>query len=364
MSSIHKMAKICIVSPSLKLGGIERALTTLAQEFRALGHEVHFITCLKDDHFYNLPVGVELYEPTFKRTASKVNKLLFYPRLLRYIRKTVKKINPDRVLVFGDWFSPITLLALKGTSYSVYISDRTIPNYKFGFPIPLLKKWLYPTSAGFIAQTQRAKDFKLKQFGGKLRVKIIPNALPDFDKDNLDQIHREKKIIYVGRFEWEKDPEILIRAFEHVSKNHPMWKLEMAGTGPLLDPMKALVKQLSLEKQVYFLGKVSDVATLYQSASILVMPSVVEGFPNTLIEAMSFGLPTVCFSDIPYVDIISPKKDGLVVKERTPEALADAIQLLIEKKDLRNDLGTNALQSVNRFNKGRTTKAVLEFMEI
>ena len=358
------MTKICVISPSLKLGGIERALTTLTHDFQALGNEVHFITCLKDNHFYKLPDGVRLYEPTFNRTVSKVNKMLFYPRLLNYIRATVKKIDPDRILVYGDWFSPISLLALIGTSYPIYISDRTIPNYKFGFLITQLKRWLYPKSAGFIAQTKRAHDFKIDQFGDKLRIKIIPNALSEFDTSNLKNISRENKLIYVGRFAWEKDPEILIRAMEHIAKVNPNWTLEMAGTGPLLEPMKALVKQLSLETNVLFLGNVSDVATLYHSASILVLPSVVEGFPNTLIEAMSFGLPTICFSDIPYEDIITHNIDGLVVKERTPEALADFIELLISKEAFREELGSNAALSVKRFEKEKIAQQVLQFMQL
>ncbi len=348
----------------MKLGGIERALTTLANEFQALGHEVHFITCLKDIHFYALPNEIELYEPTFKRTATKLNKLLFYPRLLRYIRETVTKINPDRVLVFGDWFSPITMLALLGTKYPVIISDRTIPNYKFGFPIPQLKLCLYPKSAGFIAQTQRAKDFKVNQFGDTLRMEIIPNALPEFVNANANTVTTLNKLIYVGRFAWEKDPEILIRAFAEVSNKYPSWTLEMAGTGPLLESMKVLVKELSLEKQVCFLGKVTDVTSLYQTASILVLPSVVEGFPNTLIEAMSFGLPIICFSDIPYEDIITHNVDGLVVNNRTPEALAEAIQLLIDKKDFRIELSTNASFSVKRYEKQIIAKQVLAFMEL
>ncbi|MEN9304708.1 MAG: hypothetical protein RL264_3137 [Bacteroidota bacterium] len=345
------------------MGGIERSLTTLANEFQSLGHEVYFITCLKDDHFYQLHEAIKIYEPNFKRTVSKLNKLLFYPRLIRYIRKKVNTIIPDRVLVFGDWFSPIALLALKGTKYPVYISDRTIPDYKFRFPIPQLKQWLYPKAAGFIAQTQRAKDFKLKQFGDKLPVEIIPNALPEFVNVNSDSVKREEKIIYVGRFAWEKDPEILIRAFAQVSMNHPTWTLEMAGTGPILEPIKDLVKEHSLEAHVCFLGKVSDVASLYQSASILVLPSVVEGFPNTLIEAMSFGLPTVCFSDIPFEDIITHSVDGWVVKERTPETLAEAIQLLIKKENFRTELGTQATYSVKRFEKQNIAQQVLAFMK-
>lgn len=358
------MTNICIISPSLKLGGIERALTTLANEFQVLGHEVHFITCLKDDHFYQLHGSIKIYEPNFKRTASKLNKLLFYPRLLKYIRSTVNRIRPDKVLVFGDWFSPVTLLALYGTKFPVYVSDRTIPDYKFAFPIPQLKKWMYPKSAGFIAQTMRSKHFKLRNFGSDLRIEVIPNALPNFVMDQSSKIKREEKIIYVGRFAWEKDPEILIRAMKHMSVMYPHWILEMAGTGPLLESMQALVKQLNIEQNVRFLGKVSEVAPLYQSASMLVLPSVVEGFPNTLIEAMSFGLPTICFADIPYEDIVEHMANGLVVNKRTPEVLAGTIALLIEQEELRETIGLSARQSVEKFDKTQIAQRILDFIKI
>jgi glycosyltransferase involved in cell wall biosynthesis len=358
------MVKICIVSPSLKLGGIERALTTLANEFKSLGHDVHFITCLRAEHFYQLPIGVQLYEPSFKRSVSILNKLLFYPRLLRYIRQTVNIIKPARVLVFGDWFSPITLLALKGIQCPVYISDRTLPDYKFKFPIPLLKKCLYPTAAGFIAQSERSKDFKVNQFGVRLRIAVIPNALPEINSGDFSNVSKESKLIYVGRFEWEKDPEILIRAMKIISQKYSQWELEMAGSGSLFNKMKELASDLGLSRHVHFLGKVSNVGNLYQSSSILVLPSIVEGFPNTLIEGMYFGLPSICFSDIPYEDIINDKLDGIVVKKRTPEELASAIELLIENKEFRERIGNNAIKKVQRFDKSLIAKRYLDFMEI
>ena len=357
------MKKICIISPSLKLGGIERALTTLAIELTKKNIEVHFIICLKDAHFYTLPQEIIVYEPVFKRNNSIINKFLFYPRLLFYLRKQIKKINPDRVLVFGDWFSPITLLALYGSKYPVYISDRTIPDYKFKFPIPQLKKWLYPKSAGFIAQTQRAKDFKINHFGKKLKIEVIPNALPEFERLNINAtIKRENKLIYVGRFAWEKDPEILIKAMAIIALKFPDWILEMAGTGPLLEPMKRLVGSLHLDKQVVFLGKVQQVEQLYQSASILVLPSVVEGFPNTLIEGMSFGLPCVCFKEIPYEDIITDKVDGFVVNDRTPAALAEILENLIKEKSFREKVGSDAALSVMRFDKREISRKLLNFL--
>lgn len=355
--------KVAIISPSLKVGGIERALTVLANYFVTKGYEVVFISCLSGDKFYSLHNDVKLIEPDFKNTG-RLQKISFYLKLLFFLRNKLKKINPDRVLVFGDWFSPIVLLALLNTNFPVYISDRTIPNYIFKFPIPQLKKWLYPKSAGFIAQTQSAKNHKITLFGSRLRIQVIPNALPEFSENFNNTLEKEKKIIYVGRFAWEKDPEIIIRAMTIISVKYPDWKLEMAGTGPLLNTMKTLVNQLNLESKIIFLGNLQNVAQLYSSASVLVLPSIVEGFPNTLIEAMSFGLPCICFKDIPHEDIITDKIDGIVVKQRTPIALANAINQLILERELRVEIGINARKSVERFAKDKVAEQVLKFMKI
>jgi GalNAc-alpha-(1->4)-GalNAc-alpha-(1->3)-diNAcBac-PP-undecaprenol alpha-1,4-N-acetyl-D-galactosaminyltransferase len=356
--------KILIIAPSRKMGGIERALSVLANEWVNQGINIVYLSCLKNDHFYLLDPKIKVVEPSFKRFGGFFNKLMFYPRLLLFLRSTVKKNNPDSVLVYGDWFSPIALLALLNTDFPVYISDRTIPNYRFKFPIPQLKKWLYPKSAGFIAQTQHSKEYKMRFFGNKLRIQVIPNALPEFLDEFESNTKREKKIIYVGRFAWEKDPEILIRSMVLVSKKYPEWKLEMAGTGPLLEPIKLLVKALNLESNVVFLGNVNKVAKLYNTASLLVLPSVVEGFPNTLIEAMSFGLPCICFTDIPYENIITDNETGFVVPQRLPKLLAETIEKNILDSKLRALVGTKAKASVNRFAKDKIAQEILEFIKI
>ena len=357
--------KILIVAPSRKMGGIERALSVLANEWAKQGFNIVYVSCLKSELFYKLHESIKIIEPNFKRVGGSVNKLLFYPRLLLFIRKTVKKNNPDRVLVFGDWFSPITLLALYGTSFPIYISDRTIPNYPFKFPIPQLKKWLYPKSAGFIAQTNRSRDYKKNIFGNKLKIKVIPNALSTFDQTNLNIKEKLNKILYVGRFEWEKDPEILIRAFKEVVAIHPNWTLEMAGDGPLFEKMKFLAQELDVNNSIVFYGKVKDVAKLYSNASIFVLPSVIEGFPNALIEAMSFGLPCVCFSDIPYEDIVEDQINGIVVKERNLNALASTIQTLVNQPKLRVEIGNHAINSINsKCNPQHIAAEILKFMNL
>ena len=127
--SMNSKRSLCLISPSLKMGGIERSLVTLADYFSLMGYRVTFISCLANDTFYKLDSRVELYEPGFKHTNGLLSKLAFYPRIVLFLRRTVKMISPDAVLVFGDLFSSIVLLSLKGLKYPVYISDRTSPNF-------------------------------------------------------------------------------------------------------------------------------------------------------------------------------------------------------------------------------------------
>lgn len=358
------MSKLLIVAPSLKLGGIERALTTLATEFSRQGVDIVFVTCIKAEHFYTLPDGVSLIEPAFYRKGGFINKAIFYPLLLNFIRKVVSYVKPHRILVFGDVFSPLTLLALLGIKVPVFISDRTIPNYPHKFPVPQLKKWLYPNSAGFVAQTSISKKYKEKLFGDRLNIKVIPNALPSFDLSQNLKTHKEKRILYVGRFEWEKDPEILVRSMVYVKDANPEWEVYMAGSGPLLKNMKDLAESLKVESHIKFLGQVSNVQSLYQDAGIFVLPSVIEGFPNALIEAMSFGLPCICFSDIPYQDIAVHERNAIVLRERSPEVLGSIINGLINNEDLRKSLGEKALEIRQKLDASKVADEFLRFMEV
>lgn len=334
------MFKICIVSPSLNLGGIERALTTVANYLDDQGYEILFIVCLRSKTpFFTLNPTIEVMSPDFSRSGSMMNKMSFYLRLIIYLRKNILGFSPDCVLVYGDWFNPIVLMALRNTKIPVYISDRTSPTYKFSVPIRLLKKWLYPKAAGFIAQTKQAENHKRNLFGERLRTQVIPNMVPAVAKREYQ--NKKNFILYAGRFAWEKAPDRLIKAFSLSAEQHD-YHLHMAGSGPLLDNMKSLVSSLGMENRVKFLGSVNDMGTLYKEASIFVLPSVVEGFPNALAEAMSYGLPCIIFDDISHQDFIKDGVSGLVVKNGSLQQLSQNIALLANDQPLRYSLGEEA----------------------
>lgn len=330
--------KILIVAPSRKMGGIERALSVLANEWAEQGFEVVYVSCLKSEPFYQLHEKNQVVEPSFKRAGGTFNKMFFYPKLLRYLRNEFKFHQPDRILSFGDFFNPLVLLAAQGLKIPVYISDRTSADFKFPFYIKYLKQKLYPHASGFIAQTQRAYDAKRNQFGEKFNQTIIPNAIRPVNKIDVP---KENIILYAGRFSWEKNPGALIEAYADI-KDKKEWRLVMLGDGPLWNEMKTKASKLGLENQIDFLGAVSDIDLWLNKASIFVLPSVLEGFPNALCEAMTAGLPVVCFDSIAYESLLIHKQEGIVVPYENVNYLSKSINELIINQSMRDSLGNKA----------------------
>lgn len=352
------MNSILIISPSLKIGGIERALTVLANEFVKHNIDVTFIACLPGEQQYTLDGRVKVLFSNISYGAGIFGKFKFYTKLLLFLRKQITRIKPDVVLSFGDVFNPLVLLALLGTNHKVYISDRTSPDFKINPIARVLKKLLYPYCAGFIAQTKRMEDFQLRHISKKLAISVIPNAIDLVGYHDVS--NRRDSILYVGRLSWEKGVDRLIKAFARLHTK--TWKLEIVGAGPIRMELEALADELGCTEQVVFHGAQLDTRPYYLSASIFVLPSHVEGFPNALCEAMSAGLPCICFDSIPYEGIIEPEKSGLVARKDNIEDLADKLEYLISQPKQREGLGMSASRVVQQFDSGKIALRYLQFM--
>lgn len=350
--------KICIVSPSLKLGGIERALSVLANYFVSKGHEVTFISCLAAEKFYELDSRIKLIEPGFNRTRSMVNKITYYPRMTVWLRAQIKRARPDVILSFGDWFNPLALLAAKGLNIPVYISDRTSPDYKFHPLVNKAKQLMYPFSAGFIAQTQRAADFKKKQFRNRLNIRIISNAIKDVE---VFDIPKKNWIVSVARLSIEKGPDRLLEAFGKINDKRG-WKLVFAGSGPMLNELTERAKELGIAEDVIFLGQIKEVDKLLSEASVFVLPSRLEGFPNALCEAMAAGLPSICFDCIPSGDVITNGEDGYIVPDGDTDELARVLEFLMNNKEVREEVSQKAKLIKQRLSLSKIGDMYLDFM--
>ena len=355
---MKKNSSICIVSPSFKIGGAERTLTNLANFFINKGFIVTFISCNSGSQYYTIDERIKIIAPTFTRKQGKINKLIYYFRLVLFIRIKLKATKPDRILVMADIYNPIVLLAARGLNISVFIGDITKPDRKFNFIVRLGKKIFYPYCSGFIAQTHSAADFYRKKFSDKLNIKVINGAVKDV---RLHNVPKKNLIISVGRLSIEKGPDRLIKAYK-ILKNKKDWKLAFTGGGPMLNELQIIVKELKIENDVLFLGKVDDVDLLYSEARIFVLPSRMEGFPNALCEAMAAGLPCICFDSFPSNEIITDGVDGIILKDGNVEGLAQTIDRLIENKRERKHLGQNAMKIRSKLSINKIGSNFIDFM--
>ena len=137
-----------------------------------------------------------------------------------------------------------------------------------------------------------------------------------------------KFILFAGRLHPQKDPLLLIEAIARL--NLPQTHLLMAGAGELAPQVKAKIEELNLSKQVTMLGSVPQekLANLHQISDVFVLSSVYEGLPFAVLEALSCGTPVVTTNSGETPDFLTADS-GIVCDERTPEAIATALQQIL-----------------------------------
>jgi len=327
--------KVVIINNGLSGGGTERASISFAHYLLNNDVEVCILALYQGEHFYNLDKKINFIEPNFSR--DKLSTYKYTLKMMLFVRKNIKAIKPDTILAYNEWTNAYVLLSCIGLNYPIYVSERMHPKAKLPLLTEILRKWLYPKACGIITQTRYGeKVLKLKIRKGNIIT--IPNAVNVIEP--IDVI-KKKQIIAVGRLEPVKGHKYLIEAFSKVKDKS--WNLCIIGDGSQMNYLKELAKSLDIECRIEFKGHQLDFRKELSESEIYVLPSVKEGFPNSLIEAMS--LPVACISGDYYEgehDLVIDGYNGLLFKPQDSNELAHAINRLIEDEDLRKTLAVNA----------------------
>ncbi len=244
------------------------------------------------------------------------------------------------------------------------------------------KMWLYELLDRFVIRRMRGVvlvgEAMKKEFPGKLssgHTVVIPNGL-DITKlqamsmSSLDEPFKsffdnhEVVIIGVGRLSREKGFDRLILAFSEFRKEFPKSGLVMVGEGKLRQKFEALIEELGIEDDVLMPGYCSNVPVLLRHASALVMPSLTEGLPITLLEAISLKTPVVAsiVGDIPKV--LGDGKGGELLSDIEPATISSAIEKLVNEKELSSRRVDWAYESVSKdYSSAAMAGRYLEFYE-
>lgn len=345
--------KICLTNATLHCGGAERAISELANYLAANGHEVTIFLLFKKEIFYSIDKRVKIVEPGFSRQGT--NKYWYGIKTIGYIRKSIKKINPDVILNFI--FPSFFLLCTAGLSCPIYISVRNNPANKIKIDPVWFRRLTYPRAKGIIAQTSYAAKVIYEQVKHR-NIKAIPNYVRAVDKKNVAP---QNIIVTVGRLVANKGHEDLLQIFASI-KNEG-WQLKFAGDGPLRNSLEQKAKELGIEKQTLFAGFQPDIDSVLQQAKIFAFCSYSEGFPNALLEAMATPLACISYNcNAGPADLITDGKDGFLIPVGDKNAFAKKLQQLMDDETLRSSFVANAAETIKAFHPDKLAQAYLDFI--
>jgi len=194
------------------------------------------------------------------------------------------------------------------------------------------------------------------------RVRTVYNGVNPDDFPALTEEPEVPTISWVGRIDPIKDLETLLRAFALVVAEMPEARLRIFGAPPrgreaYLERCKTLAGDLGIEASARFEGRIPEIRDAYAAGHIVVLCSISEGFPYSLIEAMTCGRPCVA-SDVGGVSEALTHDAGIVVPPRDPAALAAACLTLLRDADLRKSLGVTARRrALEHFTVDRAVRA-------
>lgn len=222
-----------------------------------------------------------------------------------------------------------------------------IGNYltkKFKKSVLRLDKVVVLTAHDFVSLSKICENvIKINNFNA-----LNPSKLGDL---------KNKKAISIGKLDSQKGFDMLIDAWEIVSKYHPEWTLEIFGEGESKLFLENKILEKGLTKQIFIKGLIIDVEAAYLDSSIYILSSRFEGFGMVLLEALSYGIPIVSFDcEAGPSEILEDGVSGFLVEPGNIQVLASKIIFLIENPVFLKKMGFNGYIRANHFSKNTILK--------
>ena len=162
---------------------------------------------------------------------------------------------------------------------------------------------------------------------------------------------KRPRILYHGRVDRRKGALDLLEAFAELVKEIEVKpQLIYSGIGPDFEAVAERINELNLSENAKMLGYVDyeNVPEIYKQADVFASPTYAEGFSNTILEAMSAGLPIVSTAAVGVVDCLRSGENGLLVRTGNIEELKNALRQILEDRKTRAELAANALEECRR----------------
>jgi len=350
--------------------GMERVLSNKANFLVKSGHNITIITTDQKNRnpFYKLDERINLIDLginytdnsskwMFKKILTHLYKIKKHENKLREI---LFNINADIVISMFNNDAQI-LYKIKDNSKKILeshfakVSDYTIPRkglynlvdkYRAYSRTKIVSKY-----DKFVVLTHEDKNL----WGNMPYIDVIPNA-NTFESSEYANL-TSKIAIAIGRYEYQKGFDDLIKIWAMVNKKYPDWKLNIFGDGSQKEYLQNLINNLKLSNTIRLSHTTKNVKEEYLKSSMLIMTSKFEGLPMSLLEAQVCGLPLVSYNcKCGPKDIVKNNENGFLVNQGDTNEMANKIIELIENENLRIKMGQKSIELSENFSETKIMK--------
>ncbi len=343
-----KDPSVVFVINSLSVGGAERQLIRLASGLQRQGGWKVSVYCLtRTGGFLHAMEESGVLVAGRSQAWSKRSIPLVAWHLFCYLRRE----RPAIVHAYLPAANVIGAVVARAVGVRTVVTSRSavvVPGSWHGLAGQLvlhLTRWI---STVTIAVCETARQNVLDEGASPESVVTVPNAVSILER-NPERQGAFEGFPVVGstsRLVSYKGHTYLIDAFRLLIDEFPKARLVLVGDGRERPALEQKVRSLHLEDQIQFLGEVRDARSLLSEFDIFVLPSLEEGMPNGLLEAMAFGVPAVASNIDGVGEVIVHEKSGLLVEPASPESLARALIRLARSETARRSLADAARTAV------------------
>ncbi|GAK49907.1 glycosyl transferase group 1 [Candidatus Moduliflexus flocculans] len=360
-------------------GGI--ATYYIARELAYKGHRVNVLT----SHFRELRwretiEDIEIFRvPVLRKRrdyCSVIEMASFILSSLPMLLYLVFTQKYDLIhIFFGVPSGPLGYIAKKlfGIPYIIRMGGGDVPGFR-PFQYKHLYKILKPAfnilwrNADFlVANSDGLRDMAVKAFPS-LPIQVIPNGV---DLDRFTNGHarcpaEEVRILFVSRLIRRKGLQFLIDAIPQIVKEakYP-FVIKIVGDGPDKESFAAQAEELGVGGYLRFLGYVDHgkLPEYYLDADVFILPSLAEGMPNVVLEAIGSGLPVVATRVAGNEELVCDGENGFLIEPRAVHALAESLIALINQRGMREKMGLRSKQISRNYSWESVAEAYVRLYE-